>query len=122
MVVSELIILALLALPIQTGECSYYTRESCRAEGTSGITASGEPLDDAACTAASWFYPFGTVLRVYCWETDRVVYVLVTDRGPNWRLVRQGRILDLSLRAAERLRMRRLGVVSVSIWVMGRKP
>lgn len=54
-------------------------------------TASGEPFDPDAMTAAAWDYPFGTTLEVVYQGTT--VEVVVTDRGPAHRL---GRCLDLS--------------------------
>jgi hypothetical protein len=58
-------------------------------------TASGEPFDRRALTAAHRTLPFGTRLRVT--YGARAVVVRVTDRGPYVR----GRDLDLSQGAAE---------------------
>ena len=41
------------------------------------------------------------MLAVRSLDTGRVTYVVVTDRGPNKRLVKRGRIIDLSKRAFE---------------------
>ncbi len=94
---------------------SYYTRESCLAEGNSGICSNGEVMKNEKFTAASWFYDFGTVLKVTRLDTGRSVKVVVTDRGPNWRLVKKGRVIDLSYAAMYRLDGIREGVVPVRI-------
>ncbi len=65
-------------------------------------------------TAAHRTYPFGTVLRVINTTNSREVIVRVNDRGP----VKQSRVIDLSRRAAEDLRMTRDGVVRVRIEVL----
>lgn len=62
--------------------------------------ANGKRFDRRKLTAASWYVPLGTVLRVVNLENGRSVTVTVTDRGPNLRL---HRILDLSEAAARQL-------------------
>jgi peptidoglycan lytic transglycosylase len=62
--------------------------------------ANGKRFDRRKLTAASWYVPLGTVLRVVSLENGRSVTVTVTDRGPNLRL---NRIIDLSEAAARRL-------------------
>lgn len=62
--------------------------------------ANGKRFDRRKMTAASWYVPLGTVLRVVNLENGRSVTVTVTDRGPNLRL---HRILDLSESAAREL-------------------
>ncbi len=57
----------------------------------------GRPFEPEALTCASWFYDFGTVLEVRCGA--RTVLVVVTDRGPAWRLVKKGVVIDLSAHA-----------------------
>ena len=62
--------------------------------------ANGKPFDRHKLTAASWYFPLGTTIRVVNVENGESVVVTITDRGPNLRL---HRILDLSEAAAERL-------------------
>lgn len=62
--------------------------------------ANGKRFDRRKMTAASWYVPLGTVLRVVNLENGRSVTVTVTDRGPNFRL---HRVLDLSEAAARQL-------------------
>lgn len=113
---SSLLVLALLTGEIAHAEvtqASWYSVESCRREGTSGITASGERLLDVGYTCASWDYPLGTVLRVS--YNSRIVEVTVNDRGPSKRLYRLGRRLDLSKRAFSELAPLERGVITVQI-------
>jgi rare lipoprotein A len=62
--------------------------------------ANGKPFDCHKLTAASWYFPLGTKIRVVNVKNGESVVVTITDRGPNLRL---HRILDLSEAAAERL-------------------
>ena len=97
-------------------ECSFYTKDSCIREGTSGIwTSSGERFDETKCTAASWDYPFGTVLRVTNKRNGRTVLAEVTDRGPSRRLYNKGRRLDLSREAFGRIEDTDRGIADVTV-------
>ena len=98
-----------------SGEASYY---SDRLAGRS--TASGEPYDPRAFTAAHRSLPFGTVVRVVRSDPPAAVYVKINDRGPFAR----GRVLDLSRAAAESLSMLRAGVIPVRAEILeyGPKP
>ena len=62
--------------------------------------ANGQRFDRHKLTAASWYFPLGTTIRVVNVKNGESVVVTITDRGPNLRL---HRILDLSEAAAERL-------------------
>lgn len=76
-------------------------------------TASGQPFDSTAFTAAHRTLPFGTVVRVTNLETGKVVKVRVNDRGPFARR----RIVDLSAAAGRLLDIRKHGVVPVRLEV-----
>lgn len=80
----------------RTGVASFYSYE-CADQPM----ANGRIFDPEDRTCASWFHEFGTVLIVKSLDTGRSTEVVVTDRGPNKRLVREGRIIDLSKRAFE---------------------
>src|SRR5262245_6580022 len=67
------------------------------------LMANCEPFDPDKLTAASWFFPLGTKVRVTAAGSTNSVEVIITDRGPRRDLVRQGRIIDLSCAAFERL-------------------
>lgn len=80
-----------------TGTASYYTYESCVREGTSGVwTASGERFNENDLTAAMWDVPFGTRVKVTNLRNGKSIVVKINDRGPARRLVKKGRIIDLS--------------------------
>lgn len=91
------------------GRASYY---SDALAGRS--TASGEPYDPRAFTAASRDLPFGTRVRVTRVDGEgnamATVVVRINDRGPHRD---RRRILDLSRAAAEQLDMIRAGVVQI---------
>lgn len=76
-------------------------------------TASGEPFDQAAMTAAHPSLAFGTRVRVTRIDTGRDVVVRINDRGP----FVPGRIIDLSYAAAEKLDMLDSGVAQVRVSV-----
>lgn len=98
------------------GKASWYGE---RFQGRS--TASGEPFDMYAMTAAHRSLPFGTVVEVRHPKSERVVVVRVNDRGP----FTKGRVIDLSYAAAQQLGMVRAGVVPVEVrvvrWGSGRR-
>jgi len=62
--------------------------------------ANGKKFDRQAFTAACWFYPLGTTVRVVNLDNGSAVTVTITDRGPNHRL---NRVVDLSEAAAQQL-------------------
>lgn len=99
-------------------ECSFYTVASCRKEGTSGIMANGKELKDDMFIAASWDYPFGTRLRVRNLVNNKVVEVIVSDRGPNRKLYNRGRKLDISYAAMYKLDGIRRGIIQVEVEVI----
>ena len=95
------------------GMASWYSVESCKREGTSGITASGEPLVDELMTAAKWDVPFDSLWRVTNLANGREIVVRVNDRGPSRRL--KGRVIDLSRGAYRRLAGLETGLTRVRI-------
>ncbi len=94
------------------GIASYYSYECADLP-----MANGQPFDPEQRTCASWFHKFGTVLRVRSLDTGRVTEVVVTDRGPNKRLVKEGRIIDLSKRAFQDICPLEKGLTRVAIAV-----
>lgn len=77
-------------------------------------TASGEPYDPTAFTAAHRRLPFGTRLRVRNLRNGRSVIVRINDRGPT----HPERILDLSEAAARALDMLRDGITEVECEIL----
>lgn len=74
-------------------------------------TASGEPYDRNAYTAAHRRLPFGTHVRVVNLENGNSVDVRINDRGPFVK----GLVIDVSYAAAQKLGMLRKGVVRVRV-------
>jgi len=82
------------------------------------LMANGKKFNPDRLTAASWFYPLGTRLRVTASApggSPRSVLVTVTDRGPSLDLVRDGRIIDLSYATFRRLASPDDGLVQVRL-------
>jgi rare lipoprotein A len=82
--------------------------------------ANGKPFNPDKLTAASWFYPLGTKVKVSSEKSSRSVVVTITDRGPAKRLVRRGRIIDLGLAAFKRLEAPRHGLTPVRVEILSR--
>jgi len=81
-------------------------------------TASGEPFDMSALTAAHRSLPLGTLLSVENLANGKRVIVRITDRGPYVA----GRIIDLSLAAARRLALVQRGIGRVRLSVVAYPP
>lgn len=81
------------------------------------LMANGKKFDPDKFTAASWFYPLGTKVRVTVQtpQARKSVLVTVTDRGPAQELVREERIIDLAHVAFRRLAEPDLGLVAVTV-------
>ena len=77
--------------------------------------ANGQRFDPHKLTAASWYFPLGTTIRVVNVKNGESVVVTITDRGPNLRL---HRILDLSEAAADRLGYVGQGLTPVFLYPM----
>jgi len=78
-------------------------------------TASGEVFDMYAMTACHPSLPFGSIVRVVNRSNHRSVVVRITDRGD---LVEEGRVIDLSYGAAEKLGMTWAGIAKVDLQVL----
>jgi rare lipoprotein A len=78
-----------------------------------GGTASGEPMNSGAMTAAHRTLPFGTRVTVTNSHTGSSVVVRINDRGPFVR----GRVIDLSPAAARAIGVS--GIAQVSLRVGG---
>ncbi|WP_280811291.1 septal ring lytic transglycosylase RlpA family protein [Variovorax boronicumulans] len=78
-------------------------------------TASGERFDMSALTAAHKTLPFGTRVCVRSLVNGSEVLVRINDRGP----YAQGRVIDLSRAAADRIGLIGLGIKQVALSVVG---
>ena len=100
----------------RTGTASYYTYESCKREGTSGVwTASGERYDENDMTCAMRRRDWGGVYKVTNIDNGKSVVVRHNDFGPNKKLYNKGRIVDLSKGAFEKIGNLRKGILRVTV-------
>ena len=93
----------------QTGKASFYADKF---EGRP--TASGEKYKHSKLTAAHKTLPFGTKIRVTNLANSQAVEVVVNDRGPYV----DGRIVDLSKSAAEKLGFISVGLADVKLEIV----
>lgn len=92
----------------QSGIASYYWQPQ--------KVASGGYFNPQAMTAAHKTLSFGTKVRVTHIKSGNSVVVTINDRGPYIK----GRIIDLSLKAATVLGIRKSGIARVNIAVVGK--
>jgi len=90
----------------ETGNASYYADKFVRRP-----MANGKPFSQHKLTAAHKTLPFGTKVTVINLANHKKTKVRITDRGP----FVQGRIIDLSKKAAKRINMINAGVVKVEL-------
>jgi rare lipoprotein A len=91
---------------VEEGVASYY------ADSLDGNpTASGEPYDKNALTAAHRTLAFGTKVKVTNLGNNKSVVVRINDRGPHSK----NRIIDVSGAAAEQLDLLDSGIAKVRI-------
>lgn len=90
----------------QTGVASFYSAD--------GPTASGMKSKPQDLTAAHRSLPFGSKLKVENLKTGREVVVTVIDRGP----FKDGRIIDISVPAAQALGFVDQGLASVRLTLL----
>lgn len=74
-------------------------------------TANGERFNKYSFTGAHKKLPFGTIIRVINLRNGKDVYIRINDRGPFVK----GRIVDLSLAAAEAINFNGRGVIRVKV-------
>lgn len=89
-----------------TGLASYYK--------SGKKTANGERFNPNGLTAAHRTLPFGTRVRVTNLRNGKSVVVRINDRGPFIR----GRVIDLSLGAANFVGMTKSGVAKVTYSIL----
>jgi rare lipoprotein A len=95
----------------EVGKASYYSNKF---QGRK--MANGRPYRKGKLTAAHKTLPFGTKVKITNQQNGKTVKVKITDRGPHSR----GRIVDLSLAAANRLDMVDAGTAPVKLKVIRR--
>lgn len=93
----------------ETGRASWYG-ESFHGR----LTANGERFDQGALTAAHQTLPLPSVVRVTNLENGRSLILRVNDRGP----FIEGRIIDVSRKAAKLLKFHDQGIAQVQVEVL----
>ena len=96
-------------LATETGLASWYGPPYHNRRGSNG-----EVYNMHAMTAAHRTYALGSIVRVTNVKTGQHALVRITDRGP----FIPGRVLDLSLAAAQRLEVWKPGVAEVKVELM----
>jgi rare lipoprotein A len=91
---------------VESGKASFYADKFIGRK-----TASGTVFRQNRMTAAHKTLPFGTKVKVTNLSNGRKAKVRITDRGP----FVEGRIIDLTKKAAKRLGMVNAGIVKVEI-------
>ncbi|MBI9108643.1 MAG: septal ring lytic transglycosylase RlpA family protein [Spirochaetales bacterium] len=95
-----------LVFAFESGQASWY---GGKFQGRK--TANGEIFDTNKLTAAHKTLPFNTMVRVTNLKNDRFVDVRINDRGP----FVEGRVIDLSRAAADKIDMTLSGLAVVKI-------
>jgi rare lipoprotein A (peptidoglycan hydrolase) len=89
------------------GQATWYSRESCRREGTGGkeiLMANGQPLKDTELTCALWrvrkngrpLRPTGALVRIKNVQNGKTLMVAWTDNGPGRVPRSKGVVVDLT--------------------------
>ncbi|MBN2482883.1 MAG: septal ring lytic transglycosylase RlpA family protein [Candidatus Omnitrophica bacterium] len=99
----------------QQGVASWYSETD---PGILPTTANMEKFDDSQLTCALWDVPFNTLIKVKNLENGKYVVVRVNDRGPARRLVKNGRIIDLTRAAFARIASLDRGLIPVEITLL----
>ena len=94
----------------QRGDASWYGKQYAGRP-----TASGEIFRPYKKTAAHKNLPLGTKVKVTRVDTGQSVRVVINDRGPYV----DGRIIDLSRRAARKIDMIDMGTTEIEIRIIG---
>jgi rare lipoprotein A len=97
------------AVATETGLASWYGPPYHNRRGSNG-----EVYNMHAMTAAHRTYPLGSIVRVTNVKTGSTALVRITDRGP----FIPGRVVDLSLAAAQKLDVYKPGVAEVKVQLM----
>ncbi|MFW5712579.1 MAG: septal ring lytic transglycosylase RlpA family protein [Spirochaetota bacterium] len=106
------ILLLFAAAAVSSAETGYASWYGGKFQGRQ--TASGETFDTNQLTAAHKTLPFGTVVEVTNLDTGKSVQVRINDRGP----FVEGRIIDLSRKAATEIGMMGTGIAPVKVEVL----
>jgi len=94
------------------GQASWYSRNS---PGINKRTANNELFRDTEMTCAIWGAAFNSRVRVTNVKNGKSIILRVNDRGPHGRYFRQGRIIDLTKTAFQKLSDSKKGLIQVKV-------
>jgi len=94
------------------GKASWYSRQS---PGINKHTANNEVFNDKDMTCAIWGPAFNSHVKVTNIQNGRSVILRVNDRGPHGRFFREGRIIDLTKAAFQKLSDSKKGLIQVKV-------
>jgi len=97
------------------GDASWYSQID---PGVLLTTANMEIFNDKELTCAIWGVPFNTLIKVTNVANGKSIIVRVNDRGPAKRLVRSGRVIDLTKSAFSELASTREGLIRVELEIL----
>ena len=103
------------ALNVYYGLASWYSEED---PGVLDTTANMEEFDDEKLTCAIWDIPFNTLVKVTNVLNGKTVIVRVNDRGPAKRLVKEGRVVDLTKAAFEKIGDLKKGLLAIKMEIL----
>jgi rare lipoprotein A len=108
----QVLLFFILPFLCQAGETGYASWYGGKFHGR--YTASGEIYDMNKLTAAHKTLPFGTMVKVINTENGKSIIVKINDRGP----FVEGRIIDLSRAAAEKIGILKTGIAKVIVEIV----
>jgi len=97
---------------VKRGQASWYSK---RDKGIKKHTANMEVFDDQDLTCAMWDVPFNQRIKVTNLENGKSIIVRVNDRGPHKRLVRRGRVIDLTKAAFAEIASLKKGLIDIEL-------
>lgn len=97
------------------GMASWYSEFS---PGIKEQTANMERFDHDLMTCAMWDVPFDSIVEVTNLENGKRIIVRVNDRGPAKRLLEEGRVIDLTMAAFNKIARLDKGLIRVKLRVV----
>ena len=97
---------------VRYGKAAWYSKKD---PGICLYTANHETFNDQAMTCAILDVPFNQMVRVTNLANGKAIVVRVNDRGPNMRLARKGRTVDLTNKAFSKIASLKDGLIKVRL-------
>lgn len=105
------------------GDATYYTEESCKREGTSGVwTASGKRFDEKALTCAMRRRDWGAKFKVTNLDNGKEIVVTLNDFGPGKGPSAKGVVIDLTPAGFKELGAGKKGKLRVKVEQIEKAP